>query len=163
VIELAIVIIILGLILSLQATIISSPILVWEDGIPFISFGQYTGRPLYEVANSCPGFVMRTLQAEVTDDNEISEFCLCLCLAIVAEGEDEFIEAVEARYGQAPHDCTENVDWELMVDGCRDYQEAHHVAHCAVCGEDVSEEMELFDDREPEYDNNEEEEWFIGE
>ena len=60
------------------------------------------------------------------------------------------------RYGIPEHDCTDHFEVTFEVDGCRDHVEGHHIAICKVCGEDITEQLEEMDDREPDHDDYEE-------
>ena len=141
------------LLLSLKSTILDAQLLVWEDGRPTITFGPHHGQPMYEVASSDLDYVNRMLSSSSGASAHLAEFNICLGLAILAEDEDCFNAAISKRYGPAPHECDENIEISLEVDGCRDYQEAHYVASCGICGDDLTESLHEFDDREPDSDD----------
>lgn len=156
-IELAVLTLIATL-LCLQSTILDAKLLVWEDGRPTIAFGPHYGKPMYEVANNELGYVNQMLASSSGASAHLAEFNICLGLAILAEDEDCFNATISKRYGPAPHECDEHVEISLEVDGCRDYQEAHFVASCGICGADLSESIqEWADDREPD---SEDEGWY---
>ena len=140
----------------LSLACIGSDLAVWSDGSVVWGFGPYNGISIYETTDIDIEFVNSVYQLDSTGVPDVQDLQTVVHFALVAGSEERFNELVAGNFGFGEHDCSENVDWEYVVDGCRDYQEAHWIAHCGLCGTDITEEMqETFDDREPEDDGHE--------
>ena len=134
---------------------IGNDLAFWSSGTVVWGFGPYNGLSIFETTHIDIDFVNCIYELNSTGVPDVQDLQTVVHFALVSGSEERFNELVAGNFGFGEHECADHAEWELVVDGCRDYQEAHHVAYCAVCRADVSEEMAFYDDREPEEDDYE--------
>ena len=125
----------------------------WNDDLEVVwGWGPYVNSSVFSTVDRDMTFMNSIYTLDACGNSDIEDLqTVVLC----AENAEAFHSRIIDRYGFPEHDCADHFEVTYEVDGCRDHVEGHHVATCKVCGEDVTEQLEEMDDREPEHDDYE--------
>lgn len=126
----------------------------WNDDFDVVwGWGPYANNSIFDTVGHDVNFVNSLYVLDSGGNDDIEELQTVIFLALCAESKEAFNGRIIERFGPPSHDCTDHIEVDFVVDGCRDYEEGHHTASCKVCGEDLTEQLEETDDREPEHDD----------
>ena len=147
--------ILLGMVLSVLFT--GRNLAKWNDDLEVVwGCGPYVNNSIFDTVERDMTFMNSIYTLDACGNSDIEDLKTVVFLALCADSADSFHSRIIDRYGFPEHNCAEHFEVTFEVDGCRDHVEGHHIAICKVCGEDVTEQLEEMDDREPEHDDYEE-------
>ena len=147
--------ILLGMVLSVLFT--GRNLAKWNDDLEVVwGCGPYVNNSIFDTVERDMTFMNSIYTLDAGGDSDIEDLQRVVFLALCAESADSFHSRIIDHYGFPEHECIDHFEVTFEIDGCRDHVEGYHIATCKVCGEDITEQFEEMDDREPEHDDYEE-------